>query len=77
MKYSVVSVAALATLVVAQPSFLNSAFDVQEGEPFTLNFSGCEGGCTIVLQNGESDDLKDVTTLTSKFSLPRLTRIDL
>lgn len=77
MKYTVVSVAALATLVAAQPAFLNSAFDVQEGQPFTLNFSGCENGCTIVLQNGESDDLKDYQTLTSKFSRPGLTRIGL
>ncbi|CAM1506919.1 Fc.00g065600.m01.CDS01 [Cosmosporella sp. VM-42] len=65
MKYSIAAIAAFAALVVAKPAFTNSAFDVEEGKPFEITFSGCEGGCTIVLQNGDSDNTKDVETLTS------------
>lgn len=65
MKYSLAAISAFVALVVAKPAFLNSAFDVQEGKPFEIKYSGCEGGCTIVLQNGKSDNTKDVETLTS------------
>lgn len=65
MKYSVAALTVLATAVMAKPTLLNSAFDVEEGKPFTIKFSGCEGGCTITLQNGESTNLKDVEVLTS------------
>jgi hypothetical protein len=68
MKYSFVALAAMATAVMATPTLLNSAFDVEEGKPFEIKYSGCEGGCTIVLQNGESTNLKDVQTLTSSAS---------
>jgi hypothetical protein len=65
MKYTFATVAAFATMALAQPAFLNTEFDLTEGKPYTIRFSGCESGCTIVLQNGESDDLKDYKTLTS------------
>lgn len=65
MKYSFAAISAFVALVVAKPAFLNSAFELEEGKPFEIKYSGCEGGCTIVLQNGESDDTKDVETLTS------------
>ena len=68
MKYSFVTLAAMASAVMAAPQFLNSAFDVEEGKPFTLKYSGCDSGCTIVLQNGDSKNLKTVETLTSMFS---------
>lgn len=66
MKFTVATVAAvLATGVLAQPMFTNSAINPQEGKPFTLTFSGCTGGCTITLQTGpSSQSLKDIRTLT-------------
>jgi hypothetical protein len=74
MKFIAVSAAAaFATLAVAQfqdvpegtPQFLNSEFRVTEGVPFTLEFSECDAGCTIILQQGPETDLKDVETLTT------------
>jgi hypothetical protein len=67
MKYTLV-LSALAALVAAadKPKFLNSAFVLSEGEPFTLKFDGCEGGCTIALETGPSTNLKEVTTVTGK-----------
>lgn len=67
MKYSLVAISALATAAAAQPQFLNTAFDVVEGQAFELKYDGCETTCTILIQNGESTDLKDVKTLSSKF----------
>ena len=67
MKYSV-PLLSLAALAVAKPEFHNTDFTVVEGEPFTLEFSGCENGCTIVLQNGPKSDLQDFQTLTSRFT---------
>lgn len=63
MKYSA-AVLSLAAVAAARPAFTNLQFDVTEGEPFTLEFTGCEGGCTISLKNGERGDLKDVQQLT-------------
>lgn len=65
MKYSVAAVSAFAAVVLAKPEFLNSAFQVQEGKPFTLEYSGCSSGCEIVLQTGASTNLKDVKVLAS------------
>ncbi|KAL7937830.1 hypothetical protein V8C35DRAFT_293741 [Trichoderma chlorosporum] len=65
MKYSVAAVSALAAVVLAKPEFLNSAFQVEEGKPFTLEYSGCASGCEIVLQTGASSDLKDVKVLAA------------
>lgn len=67
MKHSVAIVAAVAAVAMAEPRFLNSDFDITAGEPFVLEFEGCEGGCDIILQNGPSDDLQDVQTLLSTF----------
>uniref|UniRef100_A0A1Y1KQS6 Extracellular matrix protein n=1 Tax=Photinus pyralis TaxID=7054 RepID=A0A1Y1KQS6_PHOPY len=65
MKYALV-ISALAALVAAEkPKFLNSNFQVTEGQPFDLKFDGCEGGCTIVLQDGPQTNLKDVTVISS------------
>ncbi|EGR52678.1 hypothetical protein MKX07_005356 [Trichoderma sp. CBMAI-0711] len=65
MKYSVAAVSALVAVALAKPEFLNSKFEVQEGQPFTLEYSGCSDGCTITLQTGKSTDLKDVKVLTT------------
>ncbi|GKT98705.1 hypothetical protein FLAG1_06104 [Fusarium langsethiae] len=65
MKYTFATIAAFASMALAQPAFLNTQFDLSEGKPYTIRFSGCDSGCTIVLQNGESTDLKDYKTLTS------------
>ncbi|KAL7954620.1 hypothetical protein V8C34DRAFT_15632 [Trichoderma compactum] len=65
MKYSVAAVSAFVAVALAKPEFLNSAFQVQEGKPFTLEYSGCSSGCEIVLQTGASTDLKDVKVLAS------------
>ncbi|KAJ3512770.1 hypothetical protein NM208_g15278 [Fusarium decemcellulare] len=65
MKYTFATVAAFAAVALAEPAFLNTNWDLVQGQPFTIKFSGCESGCTIVLQNGESDDLKDYKTLTA------------
>ncbi|KEY65616.1 hypothetical protein S7711_09618 [Stachybotrys chartarum IBT 7711] len=69
MKYTVAALSAVVAIATAQsttPAFLNSAFDVEEGEPFTLTFSGCDSGCTITLQNGEPENLQDVEVLTTE-----------
>ncbi|KAF4969761.1 hypothetical protein FZEAL_10173 [Fusarium zealandicum] len=65
MKYTIATIAAFASVALAQPAFLNTDFSLTEGEPYTIRFSGCDSGCTIILQNGDSDDLDDYRTLTS------------
>ena len=65
MKYTAATLSALAAVVAAQPRFTNTAFNVVEGEPFTLTFEGCTTGCTIILQNGPEDNLQDVETLAT------------
>ncbi|KAH6998046.1 hypothetical protein BKA56DRAFT_664674 [Ilyonectria sp. MPI-CAGE-AT-0026] len=65
MKYSVATIAALATAVTATPHLLNTDYTVVIGTPFTIEFDGCAKGCTILLQNGSSKDLKTVETLTA------------
>lgn len=69
MKYAA-PILAVAAVAAARPEFTNNSYEgIEEGEPFTLTFTGCEGGCSIVLQNGPDDDLQDVTELTSKSSM--------
>ncbi|KAL6867791.1 hypothetical protein J3F83DRAFT_738038 [Trichoderma novae-zelandiae] len=65
MKYSVAAVSAFVAVALAKPEFLNSVFEVQEGKPFTLEYSGCSSGCTITLQTGASSNLKDVKVLAT------------
>jgi hypothetical protein len=65
MKYSVAAVSAFVAVALAKPEFLNSSFQVQEGKPFTLEYSGCAAGCEIVLQTGASTNLKDVKVLAT------------
>ncbi|CAG9938066.1 unnamed protein product [Clonostachys rosea f. rosea IK726] len=64
MKYSA-AVLAFAAAVAAQPAFLNTQFNVVTGQPFTLQYSGCEAGCTILLKSGPSGNLNTVQTLTT------------
>jgi hypothetical protein len=66
MKASGAAVLSFAALVAAEPVFLNSDYTVVAGEPFTLTFDGCEGGCTITLETGPEDLLEPVQELTSK-----------
>jgi cobalamin biosynthesis Mg chelatase CobN len=73
MKYSIALVAAAATIAMARPKFLNTNFDLVPGQPFTLEFSGCETGCDIILQNGDSKNLKDVQTLIKDTKGPKET----
>jgi hypothetical protein len=68
MKFTIATVAALAVAVAAKPAFLNTEFDVEQGAPFTLKYSGCESGCTITLLNGDSKDLNDYKVLTAEAS---------
>jgi hypothetical protein len=56
----------MAVAVAAKPAFLNTDFDVEQGAPFTLKYSGCESGCTITLLNGDSKDLSDYKVLTAE-----------
>lgn len=69
MKYIVATLAALASVALAKPALTNTAFDVVEDKPFAITYSGCEAGCTIILQNGESDDLNDFETLTGTLTI--------
>lgn len=64
MKYTI-PVLSLATAIVARPAFTNNDYNVVSGEPFTLEFTGCGTGCTIILRNGAEGDLQDVRELTS------------
>ncbi|KAH6610509.1 hypothetical protein Trco_000529 [Trichoderma cornu-damae] len=65
MKYSIAAVTAFVAVAFAKPQFLNSAFQVEEGKPFTLKYSGCDSGCIITLQTGASSNLKDVKVLAT------------
>ncbi|KIE03235.1 extracellular matrix protein precursor, partial [Metarhizium majus ARSEF 297] len=66
MKYALV-ISALAALAAAaeKPKFLNSNFQVTEGQSFDLKFDGCEGGCTITLQDGPNSNLKDYKVIST------------
>ncbi|KAG6003289.1 hypothetical protein E4U21_002217 [Claviceps maximensis] len=65
MKYLFVISFLAAVVAATNPSFLNSDFDVKEGVSFTLKFNNCQGGCTIILQNGPPTNTQDVKTLTT------------
>jgi hypothetical protein len=67
MKYSIVAASALVTMALAKPAFTNLAFDIVEGEPFTLSYSGCDSGCTILLQQGQEGQppVQELTTSAS------------
>ncbi|EFZ00413.2 hypothetical protein X797_004013 [Metarhizium robertsii] len=66
MKYALV-ISALAALAAAaeKPKFLNSNFQITEGQSFDLKFDGCEGGCTITLQDGPNTNLKDYKVIST------------
>ncbi|KAH6895910.1 hypothetical protein B0T10DRAFT_603498 [Thelonectria olida] len=50
------------------PTFLNRSLNIVQNEPFTLKFSGCDGGCTLTLLNCPSTDLREVKVLSSDIS---------
>jgi hypothetical protein len=66
MKFSVGTVLAFAAAVLAKPILLNSNYQVEEGKPFTLQWSNAQGPVTITLMTGDPSDLKEVTTITCK-----------
>lgn len=72
MKTTTFVASTLAAVAAAQPAFLNSAYDVQQGQPFELRYTGCSSGCTILLQDGPRSDLTTIQTLTCASSLARL-----
>lgn len=45
----------------------NSDYDIIAGEPFTIEWADAEGGVTIRLKSGPSDNLETVQEITSKF----------
>ncbi|KAB5563606.1 extracellular matrix protein [Coniochaeta sp. 2T2.1] len=68
MKLSVVFAVALAALVEAKANFTNDAASfatIEANKPFELTWAGGEAPYTIVLQNGDPLDLKDVQTLAT------------
>ncbi len=67
MKFSFAAVLAFAAAVLAKPVLLNSAYQIEEGTPFTLKWSGADGAVTITLMTGtDPNNLKKVSDLTSK-----------
>jgi hypothetical protein len=66
MKYSIVLLSAATLASAVKPVILNSNYDVVEGEPFVLTFTGCEAGCTITIEAGtDEESFKPVDTLTT------------
>ncbi|KAJ4295956.1 hypothetical protein N0V88_004658 [Collariella sp. IMI 366227] len=65
MKFSLFSVLAFAAAVIAKPTFLNSHYEVHEGEEFTLKWNNAQGPVTITLLTGEARNLKKVTDLAT------------
>ncbi len=53
------------SIVLKKNKVVNVYYIINEGKPYTIRYSGCDDGCTIILQNGPSDDLSDYKTLTS------------
>ncbi|KAH6845337.1 Ser-Thr-rich glycosyl-phosphatidyl-inositol-anchored membrane family-domain-containing protein [Chaetomium sp. MPI-CAGE-AT-0009] len=65
MKLSVGAVLAFAAAVLAKPKFLNSNFEITEGEPFTLKWDNAQGPVKITVVQGPSNNLKAVTVITT------------
>ncbi|KAK4105335.1 hypothetical protein N658DRAFT_503497 [Parathielavia hyrcaniae] len=65
MKFSFGAVLAFAAAVLAQPVLLNSNYDIEEGEPFTLMWNNAQGPVTITLMTGDPNNLDVVRDLTS------------
>lgn len=67
MKFSAAAIVAFAAAVLAQPRLLNSAYNVQEGQPFTLSWGNAQGPVTITLMTGtDPNNLRKVQDITSK-----------
>ncbi|KAK4128615.1 hypothetical protein N657DRAFT_560691 [Parathielavia appendiculata] len=65
MKFSVGTVLAFAAAVLAKPVLLNSNYDIEEGEPFTLKWNNAQGPITITLMTGDPGNLKVVSDIAS------------
>lgn len=67
MKHTIAILSAAAVASAVRPVFLNSEYNVVEGEPFTLTFSGCDSGCTITIESGaDEESMKPVQELTGE-----------
>jgi hypothetical protein len=62
MKFTLAAVGLLASSVAAV-QFDNSAYNVQQGQPIVLKWSGASGPVTITLKNGPNSNLGTVTTI--------------
>jgi len=68
MKFTATVIAALAAVASAIPAFTNSDFDLQEGKPITLTWSGATGPVNIqVLSGPNKDSLVPVVTIGCMF----------
>ncbi|TPX16726.1 uncharacterized protein E0L32_003667 [Thyridium curvatum] len=66
MKFPTAAVfAVLAAIAEAKVQFTNSNYDITEGDPFTLKWSGAEGPVTITVKSGPETNLKDVMVIDS------------
>lgn len=66
MKFSAVVLGALAAVASALPAFTNSEFDVQEGKPITLTWTGATGPVNLQILTGPNkDSLVPVQTIAS------------
>lgn len=71
MKFPTAAVfAVLAAIAEAKVQFTNSNYDITEGDPFTLKWSGAEGPVTITVKSGPETNLKDVMVIDCKLSMP-------
>lgn len=70
MKVAISSVilAAILGFVNAKVELTNSNFTgIEAGSTFEVTWAGAEGPVTLILKNGDSDDLKTVQTITSMY----------
>jgi hypothetical protein len=69
MKVSVAVLSALVAVGLAKPAITNLSFNVQEGQPFTLEWIGATGPVTVELLSGSgSTTLTPLKTLASMFA---------
>jgi len=66
MKFTAAIVAGLAAVGLAKPAITNTAFDLREGEPFTLNWIDAVGPVKVDLVSGpDSGSLQPVRVLAT------------
>jgi len=69
MKVSVAVLSALVAVGLAKPAITNLSFNVQEGQPFTLEWIGATGPVTVELLSGSGPTtLTPLKTLASTFA---------